>query len=112
MSHQDEMFLMLKVSFIDLTLSKDHTGMMGNPLYSDDVGKMCYNAAKNWQLNWYDDRKKLIEPQFGSTWSVQFQLVGIAEYLNESTNDIPVVVKIETNTDTDYFLGFNRATEV
>jgi hypothetical protein len=28
----------------------DHTGMMGNPLYSDDVGRMCYNAAKNWQV--------------------------------------------------------------
>jgi hypothetical protein len=28
----------------------DHTCMMGNPLYSDDVGKMCYNPAKNWQV--------------------------------------------------------------
>ena len=24
----------------------DHTCMMGNPLYSDDVGRMCYNPAK------------------------------------------------------------------
>lgn len=69
--------------------------------------------AKNWQLDWYNDRKKLIEPlKFGSTWSEGFQLVGIADYLNESSNDIPVVAKIETNTDTDYFLGFNRATGV
>ncbi len=28
----------------------DHTCMMGNPLYSDDVGRMCYNPAKNWQV--------------------------------------------------------------
>ena len=31
----------------------DHTGMMGNPLYSDDVGKMCFNAAKNWRAYQY-----------------------------------------------------------
>ncbi len=29
----------------------DHTGMMGAPLFSDDVGKMCYNPAKNWQVS-------------------------------------------------------------
>lgn len=24
----------------------DHTGLMGNPLYDDDVGRMCFNPAK------------------------------------------------------------------
>ena len=40
----------------------DHTCLMGNPLYQDDVGGMCYNAAKNYQISaadeggWYADR--------------------------------------------------------
>ena len=35
----------------------DHTCLMGNPLYSDDTGKMCFNPAKNWAVSWYDDYK-------------------------------------------------------
>jgi len=26
----------------------DHTCSMGNPLFGDDQGLMCFNAAKNW----------------------------------------------------------------
>ena len=28
----------------------DHTCLMGNPLWGDNMGKMCFNAAKNYQL--------------------------------------------------------------
>jgi hypothetical protein len=65
----------------------DHTGMMGNPLYSDDVGKMCFNAAKNWQIGWYNDRKQTLNPlSQGSDWSQTVTMVGVAEYnLNNPT---------------------------
>lgn len=84
----------------------DHTGMMGNPLYSDDVGKMCYNAAKNWQIGWYNDRKLLLNPLVEQTKTVT--LVGIADYLN-NPDQHPVVVKVETGAANDFFVGFNRA---
>mmetsp|Transcript_18161 Transcript_18161/g.26955 ORF Transcript_18161/g.26955 Transcript_18161/m.26955 type:complete len:609 (+) Transcript_18161:76-1902(+) len=84
----------------------DHTGLMGNPLYSDDIGKMCFNAAKNWQLNWYNDKKLLVNPLINPTTIVD--LVGIANY-DTTANSHPVVVKIETGTSTDQFIGFNRA---
>lgn len=29
----------------------DHTCLMGNPLFSDDVGMMCFNPAKNYQIS-------------------------------------------------------------
>jgi len=32
---------------IDGATYTDQTGLMGTPLYSDEVGKMCFNAAKN-----------------------------------------------------------------
>ena len=87
----------------------DQTGMMGNPLYSDDVGRMCYNAAKSWQIGWYDDRKIQLNPLGQpSDWSETRAMVGIADYLNNPAR-LPVVIKLETNTSEDYFLGFNRA---
>eukprot|EP00957_Ditylum_brightwellii_P206416 15348337-Ditylum_brightwellii.AAC.1 len=90
----------------------DHTCMMGNPLYSDEVGKMCYNAAKNWQLDWYGGKgtqsqhKQLIDPFQTLTSTVE--LVGIGEY-DKITANRYVVIKLETGTSTDIFIGFNRA---
>jgi hypothetical protein len=92
----------------------DHTCSMGNPLYGDNLGKMCYNPAKNWQIGWYDNAngKMLLDPRGGSaSFDTQvLTLVGIAEY-NIRTNTVnqPVVVKLETGATTDYFIGFNRA---
>ena len=81
----------------------DHTCVMGNPLYSDDVGSMCYNPAKNYQIGWYSDRV--------ITWSAadgtqSYTFVGIADYLNNPAGH-PVVVKLETNLadGMDYFVG-------
>ena len=83
--------------------------MMGNPLYSDDVGAMCYNAAKNWQLGWYESHTICINPREQQSW--YGTMVGIADYENNPENN-PVVVKIETGTVTDQFIAFNRATGV
>ena len=77
----------------------------------------CYNPAKNWQLEWYggvggngsNPRKMLLEPK-GVGWSHQeVNMVGIADYMNSG---LPVVLKLETDTTNDYFVGFNRATGV
>jgi hypothetical protein len=82
--------------------------MMGNPLYSDDIGAMCFNAAKSWQLGWYDSSKISIDPREGS-WTGN--IVGIADFANNPLND-PVIVKVETGTGTDQFIAFNRATGI
>ena len=83
--------------------------MMGNPLYSDDVGKMCYNAAKNWQIGWYNDRKITVDPTtLSKGWEATYTMVGIADYLNNPSSH-PVVIKVETGQGNDYFVGFNRA---
>ncbi len=83
----------------------DHTGLMGNPLYSDDIGAMCFNAAKNYQLPWYDSNKISINPREGA-WTGK--IVGIADFANNPDGS-PVVIKIETGTLTDQFIAFNRA---
>jgi len=59
---------------------------------------MCYNPAKNWQIGWYNDRKMMLSllsrPAGRET---MVTLVGIADY--QHTNDIPVVLKLETGTN-------------
>ena len=89
---------------------------MGNPSYSDNSGLMCYNPAKNYQIargsdSWYNenDHETITWDSgnnAGSYWSGT--IIGIADYKN-NPYDRPVVVKIESGTSDDLFVGFNRA---
>ena len=93
----------------------DHTGLMGNPLYQDDVGAMCFNPVKNFQIaqghnSWYP-RQHILHFDSGiiggTSWSGR--MIGVAEE-NLNAGNHPIVIKFETGNDADYFLGFNRAT--
>ena len=94
----------------------DHTCLMGNPLYGDDVGSMCFNPAKNFQIatnggGWYNEQPSHTkvwnsEKSGGTQWSGS--IIGIADYNNNPASD-PIVVKLETGTPNDIFVGFNRA---
>lgn len=102
---------------LDRRTYSDHTGLMGNPLWGDDMGKMCFNPAKNFQLAvgnnvWYNDGPgKIITWDSGEDGGtvLDTKMVGIAEF-DKITENNNVVVKLETGTDKDYFVGFNRAT--
>ena len=102
---------------LDRRTYSDHTGLMGNPLWGDNMGKMCFNPAKNFQLAvgnnvWYNDGPGRIltwdSGEDGGTVLIT-KMVGIAEF-DKITENNNVVVKLETGTDQDYFVGFNRAT--
>lgn len=89
---------------------------MGNPYYSDDEGVMCYNPAKNFQMamgshSWYNDHDHDVlvwdsSADPGTQWSGT--IIGISDYEN-NPDARPVVVKLETGTSKDLFVGFNRA---
>ena len=94
----------------------DHTGLMGNPLWGDDAGKMCFNAPKNYQLAkaynaWYNNGPGTImdwdSGEDGGT-SFTATMVGVAEF-NKIKNDNPIVIKLETGDKVDYYIEFNRA---
>ena len=73
---------------------------------------MCYNAAKSWQIGWYNDRKIQLSPRnTAATYVTLKTLVGIADYKRQN-NYFPVVMKLETFTAVDYYVAFNRATGV
>ena len=89
--------------------------MMDNPLYSDDIGRMCFNPAKNWQLDWYESvsytSKKMIAPQDLNWVAENITLIGIADFSN-NIFEHTIVVKIETGAGNDFFVGFNRASGI
>jgi len=91
---------------LDGSTYTDHTCLMGNPLFSDDIGKMCFNPAKSWQLGWYGDAYATLDPTVDYCWSGT--LIGIGEWDNGDYG-YPVVLKLETGTEDDIFIGFNRA---
>lgn len=73
-------------------------------LYGQENGPlMCFNAAKSWQLGWYDDKAVIVSPS-SSSWSGQ--LMGISDYSNPKTQT--VLLKLETGTNEDYYINFNR----
>merc|ERR1719401_2656954 len=81
----------------------DHTCVMGNPFIAGGGERMCFNAAKNWELGWYD--YSYFDPSTSSCWSGT--IIGLAEW-NNGIHNLPVVVKIESASKNDHFLQFNR----
>jgi len=82
---------------------RDQTGMMGFSYSQDDGPKMCFNAAKSWQLGWYSDK----HIQVDADGAYSGPLMGIVNY---SSNSSPVLVKINTSSTVDYYVNFNRKT--
>jgi len=80
----------------------DQSGMMGYSYSSSNAPLMCFNAAKNWQLGWYDDRQRIISS--GETWTGN--VYGISDYGNTNTGDT-VIVQIP-DTSFDWYVSFNR----
>ena len=64
---------------------------------------MCFNNAKNWQLNWFSDRELSIDVLSVDYWSGQ--LVGVVDYASSSPDQY-VVLKIVTGfLPDDYYVG-------
>ncbi len=84
----------------------DTTGMMGSAAADDDK-RMCYNPQKNYQLGWYDDKVKTINPLDGKRH--EYNINGVVDY--KRNNDALVVLRLDqASMVQDYYIGFNRAT--
>ena len=72
---------------------------------------MCFNAAKNFQIQgWYDNAKGTIDPagfNGPATCSWVGKIFGVGEC--NGTAGLPVTIKVDAGTPNDYFIGFNRA---
>jgi len=100
----------------------DQSSMMGFSYNSDDGPKMCFNAAKNFQLGWYELQKESFYPLQNKNDAVDFVLNGVDEYKKDgsATDGELITLRIVEYGDTydpdtqnygkDYYIGYNRAT--
>lgn len=78
-------------------------GMMGYSYSNDDGPQMCFNAPKNAQLGWYDDKVETISASGGS---FNGDLYGISDY-GTMPGTASVIVKITGSTD-DWYVSYNK----
>jgi len=68
---------------------------------------MCFNGAKSWQLGWYADKRHVEIDVSTTIRSYYGRLVPILDDPEESGD--PMIIKVETGPDEDYYILFNRA---
>jgi hypothetical protein len=87
----------------------DQTGFMGFSYPIDDQ-RMCFNAAKSYQLDWYYDQVKSINPlnKRGSA-TRTYKLNGVSDYGRDKSSMIVLRLEQTLNgSPKDYYIGFNR----
>lgn len=88
---------------------EDTSGMMGFSFENDDGPNVCFNAAKSFQLRWYEPLGKVgsMDPQQVTG---TYNLIGVADY---ETADGLVSLRIEYEGDQsdgkEWYVGYNRA---
>lgn len=76
----------------------DRTGFMGYS-YASDEQKMCYNNAKNWQLNWFTGAYKTLTLNTDYVGPIKGQI----NYDVSGVTQTPIVVKVA-----NFYIGFNH----
>ena len=92
----------------------DISGMMGFSYNKDDGPLMCFNTPNNWQLGWFSSQEISIDPIFDlSSRTRTFTLNGIDDYTGDNSGDKYVAVRlIQSDSNGDFYIGFNKATGI
>ena len=78
---------------------------MGLSYSNSNSPQMCFNAPKNWQLGWYEDRQTIVNNGWNG------KIYGIANYVDiQGANDI-VIAQIPGSGE-DWYISFNRKTGI
>lgn len=88
----------------------DQSSMMGYSYDIDDGPKMCFNAAKNFQLGWYERQKQSFHPSEHQNEIHRFVLNGVTEYKTSGdTGGKLITLRMVRQAGRDYYVGFNDA---
>ncbi len=89
----------------------DQSGMMGYSYHEESTPRMCFNAAKNYQLGWYNDKMKVITPGAATDSCFAGKLYGTAFYEDDAAQTVGIKVN---NPDSawDFYLMFNAKTGI
>jgi len=91
----------------------DQSGMMGLSYSQSNTPAMCFNAAKSWQLGWYEGTNQVKTISLGGTRDYVGQLSGIINYnsadvTNNLSNTNPILIKLNQNqSPDDYYITYN-----
>jgi len=93
--------------------SGDSTGYMGQELnpelpdiwFTTSTYRRCFNAAKSWQLGWYEDKSLVINL---TEKSYKFKLSPVTEHGHRLTNAYTVVKINIPSSPYDYYMMYNR----
>jgi hypothetical protein len=74
---------------------------MGYSYSNNEAPRMCFNAPKNWELGWYEDRQRVVENEWNGN------LYGIADYQNTISSDL-MIIQIPAANGDEWYVSFNR----
>ncbi|KAL3935127.1 MAG: hypothetical protein SGBAC_009289 [Bacillariaceae sp.] len=86
----------------------DQTGVMGYSYKSSETPKMCFNAAKLFQLRWFDDKSVSYTPGQNSwVFDRTINIASIVDY--PTTRNVVLVEIVQPSRQLNYYIGFNAA---
>ncbi|CAJ1949103.1 unnamed protein product [Cylindrotheca closterium] len=89
----------------------DQSGMMGYSYRSSEAPKMCYNAAKSFQLGWFRDKTSSYTPGEPS-WADHDRTFNLASIVDYDTTNYDVTVEIlQPQLQLNYYISFNAGKE-
>jgi hypothetical protein len=96
----------------------DQSGVMGYSYDMDDAPRMCFNPAKSYQLGWYIEQQKFLNPltdilakTSDDTDSREYVLNGVNDFqfgTNGSQDKLVSLRLKQQNSREDFYLGYNR----
>ncbi|KAL7457308.1 hypothetical protein ACHAWC_008828, partial [Mediolabrus comicus] len=92
------------------TAYADQSGMMGYSYSGESTPRMCFNAAKNYQLGWYSDKTKVISPGASTDNCFAGDLYGTAFYADAGAQTVGI--KVNTDSSTDVYIMYNAKTGI
>ena len=86
----------------------DHSCLMGNPSYGDDGPQICWNGAKSWESDWYEEDNITVDAKNGATFDGL--LVGVADWSSQVyiPGEHKVVVEVPNSSGQNLYLMYNR----
>mmetsp|Transcript_23304 Transcript_23304/g.50961 ORF Transcript_23304/g.50961 Transcript_23304/m.50961 type:complete len:612 (+) Transcript_23304:225-2060(+) len=92
----------------------DQSSMMGYSYFIDNGPAMCFNAAKNFQLNWYRNQDTTYNPLDGLDNPkplAKFVLNGVSDAVRGRTKKL-ISLRLKVDDKADYYVGYNLASGI
>lgn len=85
---------------------------MGFSYPQSDGPLLCFNAAQSWRSGWFGQKHVLLNDVQTEISERRFSFVGMIQNYNVETdqNSHPMLIRIDNDTPTSYFIGYNGLT--